>query len=269
MVRRSPSGMAPLRPRRPGATPTCRCGGCVRRAAPPRASTSASRAGGAVDLDRLAAGVLGHERGRPPDRDGLAVRHDRHRVREALGLLDVVRRHQDRDALARAGRRSAPTAPGGPAGRGRPSARPSAAGAGGGRAPARSAAAGACRPTACRPSCRAGRPGSRSRPRGRRLAPLAAGDPVQVREHAQVLLDRERDVEVVELRHDAHLARASPWSRRAARRPSTSSSPSSAIAWAVSIFIVVLLPAPLGPSRPTHVPSGTSRSSPSTATTGP
>ena len=31
------------------------------------------------------------------------------------------------------------------------------------------------------------------------------GDPVEVREHAQVLLDRERDVEVVELRHDAHL----------------------------------------------------------------
>ena len=33
----------------------------------------------------------------------------------------------------------------------------------------------------------------------------AARDPVEVREHAQVLLDRQRRVEVVELRHDAHL----------------------------------------------------------------
>jgi hypothetical protein len=32
---------------------------------------------------------------------------------------------------------------------------------------------------------------------------LVARHAVQVREHAQVLLDRERDVEVVELRHDA------------------------------------------------------------------
>ena len=32
--------------------------------------------------------------------DGLAVRHDRHGVGEPLGLLDVVRRHQDRGALA-------------------------------------------------------------------------------------------------------------------------------------------------------------------------
>ena len=37
---------------------------------------------------------------RRPDGDGLAVRHDRHLVAEALGLLDVVRAHQDRDALA-------------------------------------------------------------------------------------------------------------------------------------------------------------------------
>src|SRR5918997_2375596 len=35
--------------------------------------------------------------------------------------------------------------------------------------------------------------------------------------------------------------------------------------WAVRAFIVVDFPAPLGPSRPTHVPCGTSRSRPSTA----
>src|SRR3954452_9504337 len=34
---------------------------------------------------------------------------------------------------------------------------------------------------------------------------------------------------------------------------------------AVSAFIVVDFPAPLGPSSPTHVPKGTSRSRPSTA----
>src|SRR5215210_2143065 len=39
--------------------------------------------------------------------------------------------------------------------------------------------------------------------------------------------------------------------------------------WAVSAFIVVDLPAPFGPSRPTHLPIGTSRSRPSTAVIGP
>src|SRR3954468_18410354 len=48
-------------------------------------------------------------------------------------------------------------------------------------------------------------------------------------------------------------------------KPSTSSSPSSQITCAVSAFMVVDLPAPFGPSRPTHWPNGTSRSSPSTA----
>src|SRR3954469_2792410 len=38
---------------------------------------------------------------------------------------------------------------------------------------------------------------------------------------------------------------------------------------AVSAFIVVDFPAPLGPSRPTHVPNGTSRSRPSTAVSEP
>ena len=63
------------------------------------ASTSASFARRAVDLDRLAAGVLGDELRRRPGGDGAAVRHDHHGVGEALGLLDVVRRHEDRRAL--------------------------------------------------------------------------------------------------------------------------------------------------------------------------
>ena len=75
-------------------------------------------------------------------------------------------------------------------------------------------------------------------------------------EHEQVLLDGQRDVEVVELRHDAALGARDASTRPAARKPSTSISPSSAIACAVSMRIVVDLPAPLGPSRPTHVPVG-------------
>jgi hypothetical protein len=39
-----------------------------------------------------------------------------------------------------------------------------------------------------------------------RRRPVGATDAVEVREHEQVLLDRERDVEVVELRHDAALS---------------------------------------------------------------
>src|SRR5206468_2413909 len=49
------------------------------------------------------------------------------------------------------------------------------------------------------------------------------------------------------------------------RKPSSSISPSSAIACAVRRRMVVDLPAPFGPSSPTQVPTGTSRSSPFTA----
>src|SRR5438105_15115029 len=53
------------------------------------------------------------------------------------------------------------------------------------------------------------------------------------------------------------------------RKPSTSSSPSSAIACPVSRRIVVDLPAPFGPRRPTHVATGTARWRPRTAAIGP
>src|ERR1700689_302776 len=51
--------------------------------------------------------------------------------------------------------------------------------------------------------------------------------------------------------------------------PSTSMSPESASACAVSSRMVVDLPAPLGPSSPKQMPLGTSRSSSSTAVIGP
>src|SRR3954452_20340470 len=55
-----------------------------------------------------------------------------------------------------------------------------------------------------------------------------------------------------------HRARASLL-RAGTGRPRISISPASGIACAVSRRMVVDLPAPLGPSSPTHVPSGTSR----------
>ena len=73
------------------------------------------------------------------------------------------------------------------------------------------------------------------------------------------------DVEVVELRHRRPSPGAPAWTAAAARSPSTVISPASASACAVSIRIVVDLPAPFGPSRPKHTPAGTSRSRPSTA----
>ena len=54
---------------------------------------------------------------------------------------------------------------------------------------------------------------------------------------------------------------------RSHRCPSTSTSPASAASRPSRISIVVVLPAPLGPSRPKHSPGRTSRSRPSTAVT--
>ena len=158
-----------------------------------------------VDLDRLAADVLAHELGRRPARDRGALGHDRHGVGEALGLLDVVRRHQDRDAL----------------GAQRVDQRPQLL------AHLRVEADGRLveqhEPRLVHERARDQQPpphaarqlvGARvaavaearhlERALDRGLA-LGARDPVEVREHAQVLLDGQRRVEVVELRHDAHL----------------------------------------------------------------
>ena len=52
-----------------------------------------------VHLRGLAPGVLSHEVGGLAAADDLAVRHQRHLVGEPLGLLDVVRGHQDRRPL--------------------------------------------------------------------------------------------------------------------------------------------------------------------------
>ena len=74
-----------------------------------------------------------------------------------------------------------------------------------------------------------------------RRPPVTAADPVEVREDEQVLLDGQRHVQVVELRRDAEL-RAACFDSSGKRNPSTSSSPSSAIACAVRSRIVVDFP---------------------------
>ena len=93
-------------------------------------------------------------------------------------------------------------------------------------------------------------------------------DPVEPREDSEVVLDGDVDVEVVELGDDAHFG---PGRLRLTRQlvPEHPQLAASAIACPVSSRIVVDLPAPLGPSRPRQMPSGTSRSSPSTAVIGP
>src|SRR4051812_14407600 len=159
----------------------------------------------AVDLDRLGTGVLGDERARRADGDRGAVRHDRHLVAEALGLLDVVRAHEDRDALGaqpvderpqllahlrvQADRRLVEEQQPGPVQEG---ARDE-------QAPAHAAAERVDLRVAAFAQV-----GEAERALDRVLA-LALGHAVQVREDEEVLLGGQRNVEVVELRHDAHL----------------------------------------------------------------
>ena len=76
------------------------------------------------------------------------------------------------------------------------------------------------------------------------------GDAVEPREDREVVLDRDVDVEVVELRDDAHHARGRVFACRGSSNSSTRSSPESAIAWPVSSRIVVDLPAPFGTEQP-------------------
>ena len=204
--RRSPSGTSPFA----RSTPSTR----HRRAGAARVEARGARLGlglgqprgRAVDLDRLAA-----RRARPRARTGgpvgdrLAVGHDRHGVGEALGLLDVVRRHQDRDALGaqRVDQRPQLLADLRVEADGRlveqHEPRPVHE-----RARDQQPPAHAARELVRARVAAVGELRDLERALDRRLA-LAARDPVEVREHAQVLLDGQRRVEVVELRHDAHL----------------------------------------------------------------
>ena len=132
---------------------------------------------------------------------------------------------------------------------------------------ARGSAAASCRRRRCR---RGRRPGRRGRPppAPRRLAlgQVVAAEAVQLAEEAQVLAGRQFGVDRQVLRHDADRAgggrgrRGASAGRRASpRRPSASSRPD-------RIDMSVVLPAPLGPSRPNSSPASTASETPSRAT---
>ena len=168
-------------------------------------------------------------------------------------------------------RRSAPTAPGGPAGRARRSAR-RAARSRGRCTSARAISSRRRMPPeslSTRVSRAVGQVGDlqRALDRGAALAARPTGTGARTRRGSA-----RRSASTSRLSScgtTPHCARACLDSPGSVVAEHLDSSPSSAIACAVSIRIVVDLPAPFGPSRPTHVPSGTSRSSPSTAVIGP
>jgi hypothetical protein len=149
--------------------------------------------------------VLADELRRRPRGDRFPVRHDHHRVGQALRLLDVVGRHQDRRALAAEGVDQRPELLADlrvePDGRlvqedepGPVDERPRD------QEPPPHPAGELVDPCAA--------PVDELRQLERvldRVLPLRASDSVEMREDEQVLLDRERDVEVVELRRDAEL----------------------------------------------------------------
>ena len=269
MTRRSPSrsdGAVGVQDRHRGA----RCGACASRGRWADALDLAQPRRRPVDLDRLGAGVLGDQLARRADRHGLAVGHDRHAGRRGARPPRCSACSSGSRRPPSASGRSAPRAPGAPAGRDRPSARRAAS------------AAGSCS------SARAISSRRRMPPESSSTLECAALDQVGELQRA---LDRVLSLALPArgrgARRPAGSARRSAtrrgcragarrpsrrapaWSPRAAHSPGSRISPSSAITCAVSAFIVVDLPAPLGPSRPTHVPNGTSRSRPSTAVSEP
>ena len=138
----------------------------------------------------------------------------------------------------RAGRRSATRARCGSAGRGRPSARRAAAAAGSWTSPRASSSRRRIPPESLSTASlrRVGQPRERRAPRS--TAARDVRDAVEAGEDGEVVLDGDVDVEVVELRDDAHLARGRPsprsgsscrarGSRRRRRSPARSAAASS------------------------------------------
>ena len=204
-----------------------------------------------------------------PSTTTLPCDDDRDALGEPVGLLEVVRREQDRQLLARSrAARARPTSPRAPRGRGRSSARRGRGPAAGGRGPSRRRGAASARRSRCgrarRPSprartARAARGARRSssapripcrRPwRTRFSSPVAArSTPGRLRHVADRAAHRGRLA--------AHVVAGDR--RRAARRRVLS---------VTRIRTVVDLPAPFGPSRPKTWPAGTEKVIPSSART--
>jgi len=203
VVRRSPSKpAAPLLPSSATDVP-------VRRVCQPRERACASTFGQprrrAVDLGRLSAGVVANELSWSADRHNLPVRDDRDGIAQPLGLLDVVRAHQNRDAFGAQQVDQRPQlladlriqADGGLVEQQQPRLVQQRAGD---QEPA-------AHPAAQVIDDRIGAVEQVDDPQDAldRRAALGRWDSVEVREHAQVLRGGQRHVEVVQLRDDAHL----------------------------------------------------------------
>ena len=203
--RRSPSGARPSMPSTPS-TGDARAGATRAEARRARGLLDLGELRRrAVHLDRLTPRVLGHELRRRAGGHGLPVGHDQHRVGEPLRLLDVVRRHEERRPLGakRVDQRPQLLAHLGvqPDGRLVEQHEPGAVDESTRDQQAPPHAAGELVDAAVSAIDELGH---LQRPLDG-VPALGASDPVQVREDEEVLLDRQRDVEVVELRRDAEL----------------------------------------------------------------
>ena len=182
---------------------TCRCGACAGPAALRLALDLVQPRRRPVDLDRLGARVLGDQLARRAGGDRLAVRHDRHGVGEPLGLLDVVRRHQDRAPSLRS--RSISAHSSWRTCGSRPTVGSSSRISRGWCTSPRAISSRRRMPPQSLSTFVSRRSVRLAISSARSTAALALGarHAVEVREDEQVLLDGERDVEVVELGHDA------------------------------------------------------------------
>ena len=106
-------------------------------------------------------------------------------------------------------------------------------------------------------------------PRRRARAPRRADEPVQPPDHLEVLAPGQLLVDGRELAGQPDRGGGRRAARRRRRGRARARGPRSARSSVARTRTSVVLPAPLGPSRPNTVPASTSRSRPSSATTSP
>ena len=218
-----------------------------------------------AQLEHLAGRVLGDERAGAALGDDPPVVHDDEPVAQLLGLVHVVGRDDERDALALEPEQPVPQHV--------PRLRVEA----GGRLVEQQHLG------VVHEAARDGEPALH--PAGQRLDPvvaplgelgeleqlvgprahLVAGEPEEPPVDPEVLLDGEVLVEDVALRADARAGRGSPGRRMPGRARGCVSSPSVTGETQPTMRIVLDLPAPLGPRKPNASPRRTSTSMPSTA----
>ena len=208
---------------------------------------------GEAQLHRRAADPRLQLLGGAPGDDPAAVEH-RDRVGQSVGLLEVLGGEEDRHAFARPGARRCPRALRGCAGRGRSSARRGRGAAAARPCPSPGRAAAASRPSRSR---RAGRRRRRGR---RRRAARRCG-----RRAARPGRRRSRAIRSRFSRPVSTSSTAANWPVRLIDRftpigsasrswPATVAEPESGRVSVARMRTIVVLPAPLGPSRPKTEP---------------